>query len=321
MQSRHSGIPDKETLTDILKSLLSENRSCIRPLTIIRREPVIKGTFPKEIVTCRLDNGEDIRLFCKYTAGHNHNSYGHRGGVAHEVDVYSKLLRPMKFSTPSLQGFYIGEEAGEVWLILEYLDRSVRVTKSKNPDAMVFAARWIGKFHAAIASHLESNKITFLKAYDIEYYNGWLQRTLKFAEHFIRHFQWMEYLFENFDKIAKTLLSAPLTVIHGEYYCKNILFRDGKIYPVDWESTALAAGEIDLASLSEGWPEKIARNYEFEYQRERWPEGPPHDFERTLCAAQIYLYLRWLGEVSGLTTPDSWRFERLHSACQRFGII
>jgi aminoglycoside/choline kinase family phosphotransferase len=227
----------------------------------------------------------------------------------------------MQFSTPSLWGCHTDESAGVVCLILEYLDGSMRVTESTEADAMVLAVRWIGQFHAAVAARRADNVFTFLMPYDKAYYQGWVQRTLQYAGRHTAHYQWLKVLFEQFDKVVKALLSAPPTIIHGEYYAQNILFRNGKIFPVDWESAAIGAGEIDLASLAEGWPEEIARRFESEYRQKRWPNGPPHDFERTLCAARIYLCLRWLGESPELTAADSFRFDRLHSACQQFGLI
>jgi len=321
LESGHTALPKLPKLKTVLASIIAENRSSTEQLRITRRERLNLGTSPKEIVTCELADGRIIRLFCKYAAEQNHTAYGHRRGVVHEVGVYSKLLQSMPVSTPSLQGFYTDGAAGEIWLILEYLDGGVCVTTATEPDAMVLAARWIGQFHAAAAAHLASEAITFLKPYDAAYYHGWARRTLKYAACFLEHFQWLEPLLEQFDKVVASLLAAPLTVIHGEYYSQNILFRDGKIFPVDWESAAVAAGEIDLASLVEGWPEETARTYELAYQRERWPDGRPRDLERTLCAARIYLCLRWLGERSEWTTADSWRFDRLHSAGRQFGLI
>lgn len=310
-----------QKLTTVLTSLMSENRPCASQLKVTHRQRLNQGTSPKEIVACELGNGRKIRFFCKYTAEQTRNSHGHRGGIGHEAEVYRKLLGPMRFSTPSLWGCHNDESAGEVWLFLEYLDRSMRVTKSTEADAMVLAARWIGQFHAAVTARLADDVFTFLRPYDKAYYQGWVQRTLQYAGRNIAHYHWLTVLFEQFDKVVIALLSAPPTIIHGEYYARNILFRKGKILPVDWESAAIAPGEIDLASLTEGWPEEIARRYESEYRQKRWPNGPPHDFEGTLCAARIYLCLRWLGESPELTAADSLRFDRLHSACQQFGLI
>ena len=55
------------------------------------------------------------------------------------------------------------------------------------------------------------------------------------------------------DEFIAQLLAAPRTMIHGEFYPGNILYEKGRICPVDWESAAIAAGELDLAALTEGW--------------------------------------------------------------------
>ena len=320
MQPTHFVPPDLQTLTAILTSLLIENGSSKGQLTVVRREPSIQGTFPKEIVTCRLSDGREIRLFCKYAGGHNYDTHGHRGGVAHEVKVYRKLLQPMQVSAPAVQGIYADRTTGEIWLILEYLDESVRVTTSPNTAAMCLAARWIGQFHALNEVRLHESQMLFLKSYDAEYYMGWAQRTWQYAGNLQQHFPWLKPLYEGFEKVVIALLSAPPTVIHGEYYPKNILYRDGRIYPVDWESAAIAAGEIDLASLTEGWPEDIARQLELKYLKSRWPDGSPDEFQQTLGAARLYLHFRWLGDRSEKAT-SGWRFEQLHAAGKRIGLI
>ena len=119
------------------------------------------------------------------------------------------------------------------------------------------------------------------------------------------------------------LLAPSPTIIHSEYYPMNILLQEGMIRPVDWESAAIAAGEIDLASLTENWPTNIVQECELDYQRARWPAGPPADFERTLGAAQFYLSFRWLGDRPAWTTHESnlWRFERLRSVGERLQLI
>jgi hypothetical protein len=289
-------------------------------MTIIRREPLNQGTFPKEIITCRLDNETEIQIFCKYESGSNHNSYGHRGGLALESTVYHNLLKPMQVSTPTFYGFNSDMPTGEIWIVLEYLDGSVRVGKSEEPLAMPLAAKWIGEFHAHLDAHLQSFEIPFLMSYDAGYYRGWVKRALQHNNQLKQRFQWFDLLFKRFEEVVTTLLSAQQTVIHGEYYPKNILYRDGKIYPVDWESAAISPGEIDLVSLTDMWPEEIARECKFEYQAARWPDGVPCDFDRILCAAEIYLHLRWISDMPKRTIGER-HFKHLHSACQRFGIV
>jgi thiamine kinase-like enzyme len=74
------------------------------------------------------------------------------------------------------------------------------------------------------------------------------------------------------------------------------LVHKGTIRPVDWESAAVAAGEIDLATILHWWKPDVVATCIAAYSYARWPEGPPAGFESRLAAARIYRGLRWLGE-------------------------
>lgn len=318
-------LPNLRTLTVGLTSVLRSHGSTNNQVTILGREfNIYASSFPSEIVTCRVDDGSELRLFCKYAAAHNHNAYGHRGGVAYEAAVYRHLLRPSQASTATFYGSYTDRSTGATWLILEHLDKTLRVSHTPEPaDSMNAAARWIGRFHSITKERFSHAPMPFVNRYDAEYYLGWARRTSLFAGHWHQHYPCLTSLCERFEELALLLLSAPPLLIHGEYYSSNILFRNEIVYPVDWESAAIAAGEIDLASLTEGWPVEIVRQCEREYQLARWPEGSPAEFEQTLTAARLYLHFRWLGDRPGSTTAGHhrWRFEGLCSASERLGVI
>jgi aminoglycoside phosphotransferase (APT) family kinase protein len=317
--------PDLETLAVGLTSVLRSHGSVKNRVTILGRQlNVYASSFPSEIVTCRLDDGSELRLFCKYAAGHGHNAYGHRGGVAYEAAVYRHLLQPSQVSTPTFYGSHTDISTGTTWLVLEHLDQTLRVSHTPEPAAsMNVAARWIGQFHSITKDYFSHAPMSVLNKYHPEYYLGWARRTSLFASHWHQRFPCLTTLCERFEELVVLLLSAQPVLIHGEYYSSNILFRNEIVYPVDWESAAIAAGEIDLASLTERWPVQIVRQCELEYQRARWPEGSPADFERTLAAARLYLHFRWLGDRPESTTAEYhlWRFEELRSASERLGII
>ncbi len=330
MQTPISMLPDSRTLTAHLTAVLSTNGGP-QATVLDRKRPRYMSTFPNEIVTCQLGDGSERRLFCKYEAGRDHTSYGHRGGLAYEAKVYRHVLRPLKTFRPAFIGEHTSDSTGGTWLILEYLDRCtrlkdirVRLKGISQPVAMVLAARWLGQFHAAQQVRLTSASFSFLKRYTTEYYRGWVGRTLEFAEPLLGRFPWLAKLGGHGDEMFAPLLAAPATVIHGEFYINNILVRRKNVFPVDWESTAIAAGEIDLAALVEGpWRENVVRRCEREYQRSRWPDGAPHDFARTLDAARLYLYFRWLGERPDWTVREAtlWRYDHMRATAKKLGLI
>jgi phosphotransferase family enzyme len=323
MQGMSAQFPDLQTLSIGLNSVMSDNGSGRGQVSVLEREPVMWNTYPSEIVTCQLADKSEVRLFCKYMAGLRHISYGHRGGVPYETEVYRHLLRPSQFSATKFYGVYEDATAGEIWLVLEYVNESLRLNKASQPEAILRAAHWIGRFHAANETKLPSPGTSVLNTYDTEYYLGWVCRTSLFAGPLHQRFPWLKALCQRSEEFVSILLSPPVTAIHGEYYPRNILFRGGLIYPIDWESAAIAAGEIDLASLTEAWGTEITRQCKLEYQRARWPEGSPTDFEERLTAAQLYFFFRWLGDRPDWTTKETYLgyFEQLRAAGERLGLI
>ena len=313
---------ERNDLTVALNSVFSHNGYTRGHPTAMRRQstPYIT-TFPCEIVTCRFPDGGQLRLFCKYGARDGQCSYGQRGGVGYEAEVYRQILQPSAASTPAFYGSYAESKTGGVWLVLEYLKSSLRASKVSGLRAMKLAARWIGEFHAANEPLAAEASRSFLTAYDAAYYQGWPRRAFRLARRLDLPLPWLRTLCRRIEEEIVALAMLPQTVIHGEYYPHNIMFQAGVIRPVDWETAAIAPGEIDLATLTEEWDRDSSNQFELEYQRTRWPGGPPADFQRNLDLARAYMQLRWLGDDDPKWTRNMTRWKRLHAASKRLKLI
>jgi Phosphotransferase enzyme family len=314
--------PDLQVLTLGFTSVFRSNGYTDGQVTVLDREPnIYTSSFPSEVVTCRFDDGSELQLLCKYGAEH---AQGHWGGIAYEAQVYRHVLQPLPISAPKFYGAYMDRTTRKMLLILEYLHNTERLSNPTEPAAaMSLATRWLGQFHAANEARLSSTPMSFLKTYDAAYYLAAAQRMSIVAARGYRHFPWLTTLCKRFEECMASLLAPAPTIIHGEYVPENILVRDGIIYPVDWESAAIAVGEIDLAILTDRWPLEIVQQCVLEYRRTRWPQGAPADFERTFDAAQLYLHFLWLGYQPDSTTHQSylWRFDPLRCAGERLGLI
>jgi len=297
----------------------------MRLLAIMRRQlNPYAATSPSEIVTCRFEDRTDLTVLCKYGATSPVHSYGHRGGAPYEVWVQENILPRLAVGTPIFYGAYTEGSRDRTWLIFEYLVRSARLHLTREPNkALVAAAGWIGRFHAAAANRLSSAELRRLKVYDAEYYRGWALRTSEFARHLHSRFPWLEPLCHAFYDFAQGLAERSTTIIHGEFYPKNVLVQGDRVAPVDWESTARGMGQIDLASLTERWPPDVAAKCEHHYRLARWPDGAPPDLSSALDAARLYLQLRWLGSdrQSTMRQSEMWRFEVLKRIADRLGLI
>lgn len=179
------------------------------------------------------------------------------------------------------------------------------------------------RFSYKVVQGLSPDLLPFLHRHDAEHYLGWAARTSRFAGSLHHRFHWLATLCKRFEDVVETLSEPPLVIVHGEFYPNNILFRQGTIYPVDWESTAVAIGEIDLASLTERWSSTIVERCRAEYLSARWPDGPPADFDQKLDVAKLYWRFRWLGERPDWTTEEKsrWRFDQLRTIGERLGLI
>ena len=314
-------LPDKQTLALGLASIFRNNgHSGPQPVVIDRERHTYTSTYPSEIVTCRFDDGSELRLLCKYSGGKT-TSLWHTGGIHYEAKVYRHMLQPFEESVPKFYGTYKDPTTGWTWLVLEYLDNCLRVKKV--PDLLPQAARWIGQFHAANEARCQCDSMSWLHTYDAEYYLQWARRTMEFAGSLNEQFPWLTAFCDSFEGVLDALLASPMTVIHGEFYPSNVLVRDGVIYPVDWESAAIAAGEIDMAALTEDWGADAIEECQLEYQRARWPEGPPVDFKLTLELARSYWNLRCLGCSPHLkmSKNSKWRLDHLRVVAERWGLI
>ena len=287
-------------------------------VVLSRQTNVRSSSFLSEVVTCRLPAGEELHLFCKYGAGADEASgYGHRGGVTYEAQVYRDLLQPLGVTTVPFYGTHVDQDTGTTWLVLGFqpgwcIDMRLGL-----------AARWIGEFQRAATARFGDRPPAWLKRYDPAHYAQVVRRTRGYAEQLGLGLRWVPAVCEGFESVASDLLGLRPTAIHGELYPHNVILHLDTVLPIDWESAAFGAGEIDLASLTEGWPAADVDECLREYAAARWPEGLPEDFDAAFDAGRLYLDLRWLGEEPAqFTDPESgWYLDDLILRSERLGVI
>jgi thiamine kinase-like enzyme len=292
---------------------------------IERRPNPYVSSAPSEIVFCRFDSGEGLQLLLKYDVSKPSADYGHWGSVGHEIRVYRDILQTLPILVPKYYGAFTIGATGQRCLVLQWLDGALRLGKAvETRTAMILAAQWLGQFHAAAEARLLEAPIRFLNTYDTRYYARWARRTLKSSRTLLESYSWLSALCARFEEASAGLAKGPLTVIHGEYYPDNILVCENAVYPVDWQSTSVARGEVDLASLTEGeWGQNIEAQCEDEYRRSRWGNGGPDDLEAVLTLARVYWPLRWLGHDPKRNLQPRYQkvIDRLRVQGERAGLI
>lgn len=302
-------------------------------IKIIERQPNLQPyTFPSEIVKIQLNEKTKIKVFCKYSSYVTHKTHGHRGNVEYETKVYRNILRHLHLFAPGhlhsfapkFWGAHYSKKTKNAWLIIEYLGESTYLTRMNITSSKMIrlAANWLADFHTAGERYMKKHKLSFMKKYTKGYYLGWANRTKMFTRSFHRHYPWLPKICDKFRELIPELLKAEPTIIHGELYPAELFIRNNNIYAIDWETSAIAAGEIDLASITEHWAKPIANKGINEYKKIRWPKGAPKNFERLLNIARLYWHFRWLGDNTAWTLHTSpLRFRELHQVGRRLGLI
>jgi aminoglycoside phosphotransferase (APT) family kinase protein len=108
-------------------------------------------------------------------------------------------------------------------------------------------------------------------------------------EHYMGRIEWLSAL--------------PRTVIHGQYFGRNIMLRrrnrEQMIAVIDWETAALGPGLIDLVSFTSGkWTDEqrqtMWRAYFDQYEAETEVSRDWEDFCKELMELELYQALEWL---------------------------
>lgn len=308
----------KTHLADVLQDVHPDRVSLV---SVERKRNIFSSSFPSEIVVCHFEDGFELTLYLKHGIPDKHTGHGYWNGTAYEAMVYQDLLQKLPIRTPRYFGQFTYNKKTHPCLVMEYIEDHRRLDKSPE-DNMLRCARILGKYHGAAESYLTQHPSTYLKTYDIDYYRGWARRTCQYAGELHKDYPWLKDLCKRFENNAVILHEGPFSIIHGEFYPSNILLDSQHLYVVDWQSTVIARGEIDLASLTEGWNNtEIVRQCEQEYLQARWGNRPPANFRKVLGIARVYWPLRWLGDKPKWTFRRRNYFNRLRIEAEQADLL
>ena len=306
-----------------LRSLLGSGHDGV---TLVARERnAAESHYASEVVTCGWPEGRTARLLVKYGDGDDNDTMGSglRAGPAYEALVYQEVLVPLGMNVPRCFGSWREATEGIDVLVLEFLDGVYANRTTDRVEGMSMAARWIGHLHALAEPAAAAGTLPPLNVYDAGLYRYWAARTRDFERRTIAGRAWLMAFCDRIDRVSHILQRVPQTLIHGDYYPDNTMCLDGRISVFDWEQTAIAPGEIDLASLTNGWHDEVVQATEDAYRCARWPGGAPASFPETLDAAHIYVLLRLLGEARGWPNRATrrWRVDLLRQSAERLGLL
>lgn len=287
---------------------------------VARRPNAYTSSCRSEVVTIRSGDGRLCQLLVKYDRGRPDPFPSCRHGIDYCGRVYETVVEPLPLPhLRALGTIRVGPERTAA-IVIEYLDDAFRVGDAPDGSGILAAAKWCGCFHRLTESGRDAAELAFLARYDAAYYGAWADRAVQFATAVGGHAPWIDRCARAFRRMADGLAASPTTVIHGEMGPQNVLWREGAIYPVDWESAAVGPGEIDLAALLHGWPAQTVERCITAYWNMRQTPCPA-DFRSRWDAATLYTALRWLPPPSGRADPlFNVAIERLRRTAAALGI-
>jgi aminoglycoside phosphotransferase (APT) family kinase protein len=261
------------------------------PSVLERAANLHSSSYPSEVVTCRMPDGSELQLHCKYESGLTRGP--HLGGdVAYEAQVFRHVLADLQLSRPRFYGAGCDEAAGGSWLAIQYIAGGFRLNRSPLSDGLVRAAMWAASFHRLHESRLDDPKLAFLERLDARSYLPWAIQAEELPDLTGQERDLLRSASQLFEALGEHL--RPTTLIHGEFFPLNVLVADRAVYPVDWQTAGFSAGEIDLAMLVHAWPEDVVRQACATYVSTRWPEGAPSSFYPAFQLARLYIGFRGL---------------------------
>jgi thiamine kinase-like enzyme len=317
-----SGLPAIEELEHRLVLALPNART----VEVLARESNdYSSTFPTEIVTCRIDSDKPLTFFCKHFRPDI--SFGKIVSAFHEIEVYRQVLADAPFGPPRFYGAWTDSTRGEGLLVLEYFGDSLRVSKLRHPEkSMEAAARWIGAFHQHTTQRVSYSALAFIPTFNAEFFRARYTTMIETLGEREGASGWLPAAAVTAERAMEILSASPPAVIHAEYYPQNVLFRDGRVCPVDWETCSIGPAELDVVTLLEGWEQDVVERCTKAYCEARGLEHSISGFDNRLNAARLLVNVYWLGQGTEYTQEHEaravevdWRLEELRECVRRIG--
>jgi len=302
-----------DRITPLMAETLEEGLSRLRgrPVQIraMRRAfSSSSSSFHTERLRVSLDGDEPLRVFFK-DLNPDHQTETARAVRAfqlehgrRELQMYQSLLSPERFGTLHLYAFRWEPAHGRLWIFLEDGGRTLLHDNLDLPR-WTAAARWAARFHAATRD-LREAQTSFLPRYDHAHYRGCVERVEKILPNLdARERELVGRGLDCYAERIDRLDALPRSVIHGQFFGKNVMLRSGsaarRIVVIDWETAALGPGTFDLVSLTSGkWTREQRRAmraaYFEQYQAETGQRMGWEDFCRQLADVSLYQSLEWL---------------------------
>ena len=187
--------------------------------------------------------------------------YGDPGSWRREYDLYTSDLGATfsdTFRWPTCYHAEMNAEENQFELWLEYIDgvSGFNLTGDMYEQAAMELGRFQGKLYAEQPDVLESltnlSHVDFMKNTYLHYrswplvYDYIRSEECEFPQH-VRHM--LIDIDEHADEILARIEKLPLVLCHRDFWATNLIYANGKIVLIDWDTSGWGYLGEDLASL------------------------------------------------------------------------
>jgi Ser/Thr protein kinase RdoA (MazF antagonist) len=307
--------PDTEMLVRMIEAHVRREEPPGTHVARLDRRPSPYGsTAWLEEIDVRLADGRELRLMFKdlrpsaVLAAARQVRPAALCDAAREPLVYEHLLGPARVGAARCLSAAANRETGDFHVLLERVE-GLQLCHVGSGEVWHEAARWLARLHTGLqgaALGAVAAKTVPLLIYDDAFHRDWLGRAVDAVlgrEGDRERRRAFERLAARHDAILAVLAEQPVTFLHGECYASNLIVRDepleGRVCPVDWETSAIGPAAFDVAALTSGdWPPDARRRLVAAYLDElrRLGEAPPPigDFEAVVGCCRLQLAIQLL---------------------------
>src|SRR5262245_56586683 len=196
-------------------------------IAAIQRSRVDLATsYDTHLVTVRLRNGGEVRVFLKDFGSSLRPKNEPKQRREREVSVYRELLSNAGQGTARYFGSVMDESQARLWLLLEYVE-GTPVGYSKLGDGWAPAAEGLGRMHGYFAHHVERLRgCDFLIRHNADFFLTTAERavteTAKIAPHLVGR---VENLVRGYAPVVDAMTTLPLSLVQGGCRSTNILIE------------------------------------------------------------------------------------------------
>ena len=269
---------------------------------IERKRSEFSSFYASDIITVRLANGEQLKVFLKDFGSFHHPKDSMSERRDREMVVYRDLLANSGLDTPRYYGSVRDEAQGLFWLLLEFVE-GIPMSHLDFEDWIPSAA-WLGRMYGYFAKRPELwENCGALARHDDNFFQSLAQDALRTVSEYSRELgRRLEPIVSRYDKPVRVMTSQPRTLVHATYRPPQIIVdksrRPMRICPVDYEKAAVGASLYDLTFIADGFePRRLHRLFDaYREEARRWDLRVPDNQEMThvVNCFRLHRVMGWL---------------------------